>query len=157
MDTNSNLMEQLKTFASQMVDEDTENNVSFDEFLDKFIDDYIESIENYLNGVRMEDSDKYLFDYLGVSSELEEKEKWINAGCRPLPDIFYQTLREFREVEMKLVINSKKRDYLLEEMKKIEQEDNTYNFPVQQKTISLMEELMEEWRREGETMDEQDP
>lgn len=121
-----------------------------DAFLENFINDYIDKILSQVETLPSPTEEERLpLDYMGVPKHLEAKEAWINAGCRPLPDLFYKTLVEFRDIEMKLLVNSKKHEFLFSLIKEIEHENETELFPHQQNSIDLMESMMDTWRQEG--------
>lgn len=129
---------------------DSELDPELEEFLDNFIKDYINKTLSSLEDLPSpSEEEKMPFDYMGVPKHLEAKEAWINAGCRPLPDLFYETMEKHREVEMNLLINQKKLDFLFSLVREIEYENDTKWFPVQQSSIDLMDSMMEKWRQEG--------
>lgn len=113
--------------------------------LDAFIENYIASIEQSLEKEVSDDGieeELITFEYLGIKRGCEKKQESINNGCMPLEDRFYEIIDELREVEIKLVLNRKKMEYLFSEIKKLE-EENSHHFPVQQSLIDEIHDMFE--------------
>jgi hypothetical protein len=134
-------------------DGDEENEAPMDPEMELQINDYIEYVEDILDNREFYNEEELTdFQYLGNPEALKKKELWAEMGCRPLPDEFYEVYGKQVENEKLLIVASNKKEFLLELIHEIEQTELIEYLDNQNQYIETMEEIMEQWRAEGELM-----
>ena len=136
--------------------EDEEDEIEespMDPELELEIDDYIDYIDNLLETKEFYNEEELTdFQYLGNPEALKKKELWAEQGCRPLPDEFYEIYAKQIENEKRLIVESNKKEFLLQLIHEIEDEELIERQEKQNEYILAMETIMEKWREEGELL-----